>query len=410
MAYTLISSVGTGMYKEGYRKTVYKFPDGQKFETQLFLNAIFECKYRDIKKIILVGTRTSSWDALIKDFDDGGDTEKLWETIYNECSSKNGITDESIKMLSDYLKKEYGMDVVLKIHTDKVDLDTSEEVFSCYKSLVPEIADDSDVLFDITHGFRSMPILMYQTLQFVFANNAGRKVELIYGEYIQSEKISYVRDLSKYWELAQATDAVSVFSKKLDGNKFADMMEPYWKDGAKVIRRISDTVQTNFSLQIVETIRNIKNVLKNYPENMPSWGAEVKQEMEKFLQLLDETSQAKTFYNYAQFLYEKHLNTQAIITLQVATETAIAEKYGDESKIGDYDWWQGTGKNSLRDIKDNDSKMQKSLGNLERFRNQIAHGGGKNRLGGFPKAENMPSIYESGKKGVEMLFEYLEKN
>lgn len=88
--------------------------------------------------------------------------------------------------------------MTLKVHTQNIDFDTSEEVFACYKSLVPEIADDSDILFDITHGFRSMPILMYQTLQFVFSNNQSRKVELVYGEYIQSVDISYVRDLSKY--------------------------------------------------------------------------------------------------------------------------------------------------------------------------------------------------------------------
>lgn len=409
MAYTLITSVGTGMYDGGYRETVYQFIGGKQFKTRLFLNAIFECRYRDINKLILIGTKTSSWDALIEDYEAGSATEKLWEKIYEATSSKAGITNEMATELESYLAEKYKLPVAIKFHTDKVDYETSEEIFTCYKDIAPELSNN-DILFDITHGFRSMPILMYQTLQFVFANNPSRKIELVYGEYVKEEKISYVRNLSPYWELAQAADAISVFKTKLDGVKLSEMMETYWKDGSKVIKRISDTVQTNFSLQIVETIRNIKNVLKNYPENMPSWVAEVKQEMEEFVKFLDETSQAKTLYKYAQFLYEKHLNTQAIITMQVAAETAIAEKYGDEGKIGDYDWWQEMGKNFLRNIKYNDSKMQKSLGNIERFRNQIAHGGGKNRLGGFPKAENIPSIYESGKKGVEMLFEYLEEN
>ena len=37
MAYTLISSIGTGMYKEGYRKTCYKFEDGETESTSWFL-------------------------------------------------------------------------------------------------------------------------------------------------------------------------------------------------------------------------------------------------------------------------------------------------------------------------------------------------------------------------------------
>lgn len=409
MAYTLISFIGRGS-KGIYDKTTYEFANGEKFETRLFMSTILTCKMYKIDKIILAGTRTSSWSTVIKDTNENSEIDELWTDVSSECDDEYGLTDETRKKLELYLSEQYKIPVVIKTHIPTIDKDTSEEIFNTYKSIEKEIDDASDILFDITHSFRSMPILMYQTLQFVFANQLGRKVELIYGEY-KPNSISPVRNLSPYWELAQASDAISVFKTKLDGTKLAEMMEAYWKDGAKVIKRISDTVQTNFSLQIVETIRNIKNVLKNYPENMPSWVAEVKQEMEEFVKLLDETSQAKTLYKYAQFLYEKHLNTQAIITMQVAAETAIAEKYGDENKVGDYDWWQETGKNSLRNIKYNDSKMQKSLGNLERFRNQIAHGGAKNRdTGGFPKAENMSSIYESGKKGVEMLFEYLEKN
>lgn len=49
------------------------------------------------------------------------------------------------------------------------------------------------------------------------------------------------------------------------------------------------------------------------------------------------------------------------------------------------------------------------LTNLEYFRNQVAHGGAKNRDGNFPHAANIPSIYESGLRGVKNLFEYLKK-
>ena len=49
------------------------------------------------------------------------------------------------------------------------------------------------------------------------------------------------------------------------------------------------------------------------------------------------------------------------------------------------------------------------LTNLEYFRNQVAHGGAKNRDGNFPQAANIPSIYKSGLHGVENLFSELER-
>lgn len=416
MAYTLITSVGTGMYDGGYRETVYQFSDGKQFKTRLFLNAIFECGYREIDKLILVGTTTSSWDALIEDYETGSATEKLWEKIYEATSSKAGITNEMATELESYLEGKYKLPVVIRFHTDKVDFETSEEVFTCYKGIAPELTNN-DILFDITHGFRSMPILMYQTLQFVFTNNISRKIELVYGEYVKEEKISYVRNLSPYWDLAQATDAISVFKTKLDGAKLAEMMRPYWDKGADVVKRISDTVQTNFCLQIIETIKNIKNALKTFPDNASSWLIDVKHEIEKLLTLLDGTSQSKTLYNYAKLLYEKHLNTQAIITMQVAVETAIAEKYGEKTpsgeakNIGDYKWWQDNGKKELFSIKGKDKEMRRLLTKLEGKRNQIAHGGTRDKnKEQIPALANIPKHFEEGKKGVEMLFEYLEKN
>lgn len=426
MAYTLITSVGTGMYDGGYRETVYQFSDGKQFKTRLFLNAIFECRYRDINKLILIGTKTSSWDALIEDYEAGSATEKLWEKIYEATSSKAGITNEMATELESYLAEKYKLPVAIKFHTDKVDYETSEEIFTCYKDIAPELSNN-DILFDITHGFRSMPILMYQTLQFVFANNPSRKIELVYGEYVKEEKISYVRNLSPYWELAQAADAISVFKTKLDGVKLSEMMKPYWVKGSKIIKKISERIQSDFVLELLdmdnqrtEAIREINNALKAYPPDAPSWMEKVKKFLKDFLKMADQKSHAKTLYEYSNFFREHNLNVQAIIALQMAVETAIAEKYGTEVCIGNYDWWQKTGRDVIYSKKPTKNqkgdkewwnKIGKKLDNLQRFRNQIAHGGARDKdTCEFPEIGNIQSIYESGKKGVEMLFEYLEKN
>ena len=110
------------------------------------------------------------------------------------------------------------------------------------------------------------------------------------------------------------------------------------------------------------------------------------------------------------------LNVQAVITLQVAVETCIAEKYGSEDSIGNYEWWQETGRKELNKLKfpnnheygsNNKKQIGLPLNNLENFRNQIAHGGGKNKAGNFPQAANIPGIYESGIRGIKNLFELL---
>ena len=134
----------------------------------------------------------------------------------------------------------------------------------------------------------------------------------------------------------------------------------------------------------------------------------IKEMFTEILKLIDSKSKAKTLFAYAQYLYEYHLNVQAIITLQITVETAIAESEGDTSKIGNYDWWQDKGRERLNAIK-NQTKQQIAypLNNLEAFRNQIAHGGGTNKQGIFPNTANIPGIYNSAIHGIENLFKEL---
>ena len=407
MAYTLITSIGIGMYKEGYRKTCYQFPNGGKIETAWFLQALLNKKYRDFEKVILIGTKTSNWDALI-DLEDS-EAEDLWEKISTLNTNKEGISKDLIAPLEEQIKKKYAIPFKIIVHTDLIDADTCSEVFGAYNQIIPEISSNSDVLFDMTHGFRSMPILMYQNLQFLFSNNYSRKIEIVFGEYIKDRETSYVRDLTNFWILGQITDAKDLFEKKLDGFRLAELIKNDWEKGSKAIKKLSEIVQTNFSLQIFEVSRQIKNAIAAYPQNAPAWLGNIRAILESLVALIDENHKARSLYNYSKFLYEHNLNVQAIITLQIAVEAAVVSAYHDENKLGDYEWWQEHGKTLLKEQKKKSLKdLRIPLTNLESFRNQIAHGGGKNREGNSPQASNIPGIYQSGIRGVENLFEKLQ--
>lgn len=274
-----------------------------------------------------------------------------------------------------------------------------------YNSIIPYVEKDTDILFDITHGFRTMPILMYQTLQFAARkDNVFRNVELIYGEYIENEKISYVRDLSNYWYYARITDAISIFKSKLDGFDLSNLLGKEYEKYSKVIKKISDIVQTNFCLQIIEVLKQLKNTLAEEYNAYSSWFDDIKQFLEDFYkEIYTNKSEARILFNFARYLRSKNLNTQAVISLQLSVETACAEKSDNpEQNKGDYDFWQTEGKKIRKKIISSDSKLRKQIFSLENLRNQIAHGGAKNKnTKGFPMAENIPNIFDSGSRGVE---------
>lgn len=418
MAYTLISFIGTGNKTEkspiGYNETNYRFPDGQSFKTRYFMQAVLKVK-DNIDQLILLGTDTSSWDYLVDaENDERNETVSLWSDLYDQCESKEkggvpiGITQGNLERLEKYLTERFGIAVVLRMHTHKVDDDSSKELFDCYTGITELVKKNNNILFDITHGFRSMPVLLYQALQYSVSKRS-RDVEIIYGELDQSKTNGHARSLSSYWEYSALSGALDVFESKLDGFRLADLIADTWEKGSKAIKRLSEIVQTNFALQIFDVVRQIENAVNAYPESAPKHLAKVKDVLLQIKQLIDENNKPRSLYRYSEFLYAHKLNVQAVITLQIAVETAIAIRCGNEEAIGNYDWWQNVGSKKLYDLKGNDWKnIGNSLTHLEGFRNQIAHGGSKNKdTGGFPQAANIPNIYESGKRGVENLFKEL---
>lgn len=420
MSYTLISCVGTGMFfnkntdEKEYRETTYQFPNGTKKTTKVFLEALLSCSYRNFEKMILVGTKTSNWGALISenDFDDES-VFSLYENLYSSDKTGEEIQNKDIECLEKYLSKRFSIPVKLFISSALISEETALDLFSLYSSIVPEISDQSDILFDITHSFRSIPILVYQALQFSLDGlNTERQVELVYGEYIDSDKVSYVRNLSKYWNFTQFSNALNLFSTKLDGFKLAELISVDWPRGSKAIKRISEISQLNFSIQIIDVLRQIKNALNEFPDTENSLLLKAKSELEKIYSVNDENSVSKTLYNYSKFLNERNLNVQAVITLQVAVEACIIEKFADiDEQLGDYDWWQSYGKDNLKKLKgDNWKEIGEPLRSLENFRNQAAHGGGKDKnTKHYPSTSNIDAIYKKGLKGVEKLFDVIKE-
>lgn len=422
MPYTLISSVGTGMYKDKkYQETTYVFPDGKSFQTRLFLESLIRCKYRDINTLILVGTETSSWDALIDDSID----EQLWLCVYEKVSTE-GIkpTDALIPEIAKHISARFdGIKVILKVHTPRIDSDTTEQIFQTYNSLVPEIEKGNDILFDITHGFRSMPILLYQALQYSVSQNENiNQVELVYGEYNPTSKNSAVRNLSSYWRYSQITDAISIFKNKLDGTRLASLIKNDYDKVAKTITAITEIVQTNFSLQIIDVIARINNLNLDGQDDAPFWFKDIGTFLLD-IKKLKSKSKARTLYNYAEFLFEKKMNVQALIALELSVETAFAEKYGDETAVGNYEWWRDfktkmPGRSeSLKEKVINsfaiDEKQKKEMRHhliiLEIRRNSSAHGGARDRNSdGAPSAANIPNIFKSGYLCVGKVLELLD--
>jgi CRISPR-associated Csx2 family protein len=415
--YTLISFIG----KSEYKLTPYQFPnDDATYETSVFVTAILKSKYKLIKKVILVGTFTSNWDFLV-DKDNNAD---FYQKLNAECNS-NGISEKSKEELESRLQEWYNIPFKIIDHTKKISSDTIEDIFFIYKKIPGLLADNTHILLDITHALRSMPLLVYQSLQLNInlQNIFDRKIELIYGE-LKEKEISPVHDLSKYWDYYEISSAVKLFDEKLDGKLLAQKIRKYWEDGADFLLLLCEIVECNFSLRVHSAVKQLKSIIDEYEKTEsenPSWVTGVKDKLLVIHERLnveenEKCHVAKTVWEYSNLLQDKKLFTQAIIAKQVAIETAITECI-NRSKIGDYKWFRHDKSNKskmppieqLRTIRQSFHELTKPLELLEETRNYIAHGGSISNQGHIVLMANVQSTLDSVDIAIRDFFTRLER-
>lgn len=392
-SYSLISVIGTGQYTPApdgggkYRETVYEFPNGWRSEpSRLFLFEVMRSGLWNINKVVLIGTTTSSWDALVPDkLEANGD---LWSSLYEECSDgkeeeRPGLSELNKERLEEALGAEYGIPFVILTHNPTIDSETIEDVVMVYDHIYEKLSLQSKVLLDVTHGFRIMPMLMYQALQLYSDRLGTEDVSIIYGEYKSEEQISYVRDISKLWYFSEVNRQVYAFKNNYSGLELAKTLKTKAPELSDWIERFSRMINRNHIMQIGKMVELLQPILKKHSKgNLEPWIEDVYAELQKLYDRLGPcNSLSETMLEFSVLLFEHNLTTQAIIALRDSVQIRVAEKMSPDGKyIGDHGIWEsnGAGSSFLDDVfRANLNKHKEAYRALRDKRNQIAHAGGE---------------------------------
>ena len=106
--------------------------------------------------------------------------------------------------------------------------ESENQLWEIFNAVVSEIQDGDHVLFDITHGFRSLPFLTFLALAYV--RNVRRDVEIervVYGAYEAVERdnpYKPVFDLTPFIGLLDWIGAVSVFQQTGNAQPIANLV------------------------------------------------------------------------------------------------------------------------------------------------------------------------------------------
>ena len=389
---TFISFVGKGQIKKQtfdcYLTTTYNFGNNKLCSCRCFAEAVRKNGSFKFDEVVFIGTTTSSWSALLESCEES--EFELWSRLFEQEKNNAPLSDDDRQKLQEILTRVWGKPVRISVHAPELLDSNCTEIFNQYTAEI--FAAGNDILLDITHSFRWMPLLLTSAMQFKNAfGGANCTFEIIYGEYRPGAgAASPVRWLNKLVEGQETTDAIALFFQKFEADQLSSKLESCWSAGARAICQLSNHIQGNYFLPLLvdssekgfkigQPLKQLNNTLKEFADDgsYPAWVKQIHTQLKLIYDRLNIEYSPQRFVNLADLLAKRKLYGQAILNICLAAEQSLVIAY--QVKYG-YDKHPGYDK--LKEIKDKfvrkvgkKSQYYSLLFNISILRNQVAHGG-----------------------------------
>lgn len=161
------------------------------------------------------------------------------------------------------------------------------ELWKIFNIVVDKIQDNDRVLFDITHGFRSLPFLTFLALAYVRNVKSGVEIKrVIYGAYEAVERSNLkkpVFDLTPFVSLLDWLGAVTMFQRTGDTRPIAELLSNTQKQLHKeriaiglsrvsgILEKLSEALMTNRTLEVQKAAVDLSNSLAGSESDVATW-------------------------------------------------------------------------------------------------------------------------------------------
>lgn len=295
----LVAFLGAGPYDE----TTYKI-EGKPYKSQLAYIPIYE-HFSPVETVYIIGTKDSKW-------------EMLREFPYRQVEIPYGKSEDDFWKMFNILSKELNL-------------------------------KDSEVIFDITHCFRTIPIFTVIYIRFLkYAEPTANFSRIFYGIYERGQLETPIIDLAPLLELLDWIDAATSFISygEVDGlaEKIKTANDKIWrsdvKERPKMLGEFSKRLESISNLSRLTYVPLLSGMSKEMSEflNREELKSEIKDYVRPFSLLYD--SLVRYTSRFAKpSIWESHLEaskyylenkrpTQSLLVLRETILTALCEKEG----------------------------------------------------------------------------------
>jgi CRISPR-associated Csx2 family protein len=202
--------VGQAAKDRAYKSATYRFPCGFQLESKLFAVAALSWLRSSGKapsRVIVIGTPTSGWDVLMElvlRFAPTMESEALaWAIDVSESLARGPIDPSSLRAFECEFSKALGVQVNLVLATNDGECMAG--------ALSAALEPGEQVVLDITHSFRSMPVHALLCLGALRWIKGIELVDVLYGSWEErgADGVAPARSLGATARLAHATPALA---------------------------------------------------------------------------------------------------------------------------------------------------------------------------------------------------------
>ncbi len=254
---TVISFLGrtsrTPAGELSYREATYRFADGHRETTRVFVVALFHWlkkQNRPPNRLVVAGTATSMWQCL-EDLIAVNEGEMDLLIRIQEGSASSGVSERDLKELAGHLTRSLGVEVRLLVIGS---CQTEEEQLEVVGRLADSVAWDSHLVVDVTHGYRHLPLLGVAAAQFLERARNCRIDAVYYGmaEVEGSEKP--VVDLKGLTRILDVGEALATWR---DSGSFRSLASPLVQEIPEFphLAFLLDTFQMERAHEVIQRVR-----------------------------------------------------------------------------------------------------------------------------------------------------------
>ena len=309
----------------------------------------------------------------------------------------------------------------LKRHTQTVeeikipDGKSEEELWEIFEAISKAVQEGDEIVFDITHGFRSLPMIAMLTIAYLKQVKGVKVQHVVYGVYERDNPMAPILDLTLFADLLDWLAAAKIFTATGDSSELGQLIQEIQDDAYRNREAYGENLPRalkNFGAALAEVsddlllarVSNLPKSVRKLAERQSAANTEVPQWAQPLTLLLD-----KIAATYAPFR-DDSLPTQAALirwyldhnhivqAMTLAREWVVSYHLHKEGK----DWRDPHEREWMEQLLGEFLKLSPLWSKITGTRNDLAHCG-------FGRAEGQVLSAASIRQNAEEVVKQIER-